>query len=176
MAFHTYSRQIDVTASPDDLFTVIESIGGRRGWLFANSLWQIRAHIDGVLGGAGARGRRDDEHLRVGDILDFWRVEEFEPNRRLRLRAEMKVPGRGWLEIACHPVSPQRTKLRCTATFEPDGIPGTLYWAMFYPAHVLIFRGLPRAIAIQAERIARRRRRHAKAPVTPGKPVRHTSV
>lgn len=159
--YRTYSRAIEVAASAADIFEVVEGIGGRRGWLFANSLWQIRAHIDGLLGGAGARGREDDDHLRTGDIVDFWRVEEFEPDKRLRLRAEMRVPGRGWLEIECQPVSQRRTQLRCTAIFEPCGISGTLYWAAFYPAHAVIFRGLPRAIAVQAERIARHKRRQS---------------
>ena len=93
------------------------------------------------------RGRRDPEDLRVGETLDFWRVEMVEPGRLIRLRAEMKVPGRAWLEFEARPESDGRTQLLQTAFFEPKGLPGLLYWYALYPIHRLIFNGLIRQIA-----------------------------
>jgi hypothetical protein len=96
------------------------------------------------------RGRRDPEELRAGDTLDFWRVEMVEPGRLIRLRAEMKVPGRAWMEFEARSEPNGQTLLLQTAFFEPKGLPGLLYWYALYPVHSLIFSGLIRGIAQRA--------------------------
>lgn len=98
------------------------------------------------------RGRRDSEDLRVGDSLDFWRVEHIEPGRVIRLRAEMRVPGRAWLEFKAEPQPEGQTRLSQTAFFEPKGLFGLIYWYALYPVHGLIFSGLIRRIAELADR------------------------
>jgi hypothetical protein len=113
--------------------------------------WQLRGIMDRLCGGVGMRrGRRDPDDLRVGDSLDFWRVELVEPGRKMRLRAEMKVPGRAWLEFETRPDSSGQTLLLQTAFFEPKGLSGLLYWYALYPFHALIFSGLISKIASEA--------------------------
>lgn len=144
------SRSAWVPVPPAIAFTPIRRIGGERGWYFAESLWRLRGFLDLLMGGAGIRrGRRDPENLAVGDALDFWRVEAFEANRRLRLAAEMKLPGRAWLEFE---VVPEGTgaRIRQTAEFDPAGLLGRAYWYGIYPLHTLVFRGMLRAIAARA--------------------------
>jgi uncharacterized protein YbjT (DUF2867 family) len=98
------SRSVVVPISPASAFRPIERIGGETGWYYGNWLWNVRGFLDLLVGGVGVRrGRRDPNHLRVGDALDFWRVEQIEPNHLLRLQAEMKVPGRAWLEFEVTP-------------------------------------------------------------------------
>lgn len=105
-----------------------------------------------VLGGVGMRrGRRDPREVRVGDAVDFWRVEAVEPDRLLRLRAEMKVPGAAWLEFRVDPVDARRSRLSQTAFFAPHGLAGLLYWYLLYPIHAVIFSGMARALARRAE-------------------------
>jgi len=128
----------------------IARIGGDRGWYFATWLWRIRGVIDLLMGGVGMRrGRRDPNAPAVGDTLDFWRVEAYEPGRRLRLAAEMKVPGRAWLEFEVEPVA-DGAVVHQTAVFEPVGLFGLFYWYALLPVHALIFGGLLRAIARHA--------------------------
>ena len=111
--------------------------------------WQLRGMVDRLCGGVGMRrGRRDPEELRVGDTLDFWRVEMVVPGRLIRLRAEMRVPGRAWLEFEARSVPGDQALLLQTAFFEPKGVPGLLYWYALYPVHSLIFSGLIRKIAV----------------------------
>jgi hypothetical protein len=143
-----------VAAGPERVFEQIERLGGQTGWLYANSLWRLRGLLDLIVGGVGMRlGRRHPRELRVGDALDFWRVEEIERPSLLRLRAEMRVPGRAWLQFE---VSPSRggggagAVLTQTAFFEPKGLPGLAYWYLLYPIHFAIFRGMLRALARQA--------------------------
>jgi hypothetical protein len=94
-------RQLIVSASPETIYKIFSGLGGKRGWLYMNWAWQIRGLIDRIAGGVGMRrGRRDPENVRIGDALDFWRVEEVEYNSLLRLRAEMKVPGKAWLQFS----------------------------------------------------------------------------
>ena len=146
------SRRRSVNAAPADVYKVVAGIGGRRGWFFANWTWRFRGMVDRLLGGAGLRrGRRHPDDLRVGDALDFWRVESIEPDRLIRLKAEMKLPGRAWLQYEIRESSNGTTQLEQTAAFIPKGLPGLLYWYGLYPVHAWIFSGLIKAISRRAE-------------------------
>jgi len=141
------SRTLRVDAAPADAFTAIERIGGRTGYYAWNSLWRMRGFLDLLAGGVGMRrGRNDPERLKAGDAVDFWRVERVEPDRLLRLAAEMKVPGRAWLEFE---VTAEGTgsRLRQTAIFDPVGFWGQAYWYVLYPIHQVVFAGMLRGIA-----------------------------
>jgi hypothetical protein len=147
------SRSIRVAAPPEKAFEPIRRIGGAAGWYYADWLWQLRGAIDLMAGGVGLRrGRRSPGDLQVGDIVDCWRVEEFVPDRRLRLAAEMKLPGHAWLEFEVIGDSTGST-IRQTATFDPVGLLGIAYWYSVYPLHQIVFRGMLRAIAAAACRI-----------------------
>ena len=147
------SRSIEVTVGGERAFAPIRMIGGRSGWYFGNWLWRVRGALDLLLGGVGMRrGRRDPGHLRLGDIVDFWRVEAVEDGRRLLLAAEMRMPGRAWLEFEVVERAPSRTTIRQTAIFDPAGVGGLLYWYALYPIHALIFGGMLRAIGALARR------------------------
>jgi len=136
-----------VAAPPERVFAEVERLGGDAGWPYANVLWRIRGLVDRLVGGVGMRlGRRDPVHLRVGDAVDFWRVEEVRRPTLLRLRAEMKVPGRAWLQYEVTPTE-GGSRLVQTAFFEPKGLPGLAYWYSLYPVHGLIFRGTVRVLA-----------------------------
>jgi len=143
------SRAVEVDVTARQAFAPIARIGGTTGWYYANALWRLRGFADLVLGGVGVRrGRRHPERLRAGDALDFWRVEEVIPDRLLRLHAEMKLPGRAWLQFEVSGDGP--VVIRQTATFDPIGLFGLLYWYALYPVHVLMFAGMLRAIARSA--------------------------
>jgi uncharacterized protein YbjT (DUF2867 family) len=143
-------QTIRVPVTPDQAFAPIRRIGGRTGWYFGNVLWRIRGLIDLMTGGVGMRrGRPDPEIPLPGSTLDFWRVEAYEPARRLRLFAEMRVPGRAWLEFRAEPDGPF-TMLRQIAQFEPRGLSGLLYWYLLWPIHEVMFRGMLRCIAAAA--------------------------
>ena len=147
-------RQRIVDASPEATFRVFSGLGGERGWLYLNWAWRLRGILDRIVGGVGfRRGRRHPDEVRVGDAVDFWRVEAVEDNRLLRLRAEMKVPGLAWLQFAAEPINEGQTRLTQTAFFAPKGLFGWLYWYGLYPIHSLIFSGLIRKIAEYAERL-----------------------
>jgi uncharacterized protein YbjT (DUF2867 family) len=149
------SRIIQASVSPAQAFAPIQRIGGENGWYFASFLWRIRGFMDLLLGGVGLRrGRRDPNTVIVGDALDFWRVESYEPNRMLGLVAEMKVPGRAWLQFEVKPAS-HGSVIRQTAIFDPAGLGGLLYWYALYPIHYCIFKGMLRRIAAIAERESR---------------------
>jgi uncharacterized protein YbjT (DUF2867 family) len=144
-------REVTVQASPGRCFDVISSLGGRNGWPAFGWLWRIRGAIDLLLGGVGMRrGRPEGRPLRTGDALDFWRVDVYEPGERLRLSAEMKIPGRAWLEFTVGP-SGRGSLVRQTAEFDPVGLTGLLYWYSLVPIHALVFRGMLEAIAQRAE-------------------------
>lgn len=148
------SHTTSAAASPRCAFTPIRQLGGRRGWYHANSLWRLRGFLDLIVGGVGMRrGRRDPEELKVGDALDSWRVEAYEPDHRLRLAAEMKLPGRAWLEFEVQ-ASNGGSEIRQTAVFDPIGLSGLLYWYGIYPFHAWIFAGMLRALARRAETLA----------------------
>jgi uncharacterized protein YbjT (DUF2867 family) len=146
------SRTLIVDVPPHAAFAPIRRIGGVTGWYYANWLWQTRGWIDLVVGGVGLRrGRRDDEQLRAGDVVDCWRVESIEPDRRLRLSAEMMLPGRAWLEFEVEPHG-EGSKIRQTAIFDPVGLAGLAYWYLVYPLHRLVFGGMLRGVAAAARR------------------------
>lgn len=145
------SRSTQVAAQSHAVFTAVERIGGANGWYYGNWLWTLRGWLDLLLGGVGMRrGRRDPERLQRGEVLDCWRVESIEPGRRLRLSAEMKLPGRAWLEFEVEPDGEQ-SRIRQTATFDPLGLWGLAYWYAVWPLHQLVFAGMLRGIAQAAE-------------------------
>ena len=149
-------RQAAVHASAEAVFSTFSGIGGQRGWFYFDWAWNIRAMMDRAIGGVGfRRGRRHPDEITVGEALDFWRVEAVEPNKMLRLRAEMKVPGRAWLQFEAHPQANGTTRLIQTAYFAPKGLSGHLYWYLLYPIHSMIFSGLIREIGHRAESLSR---------------------
>jgi uncharacterized protein YbjT (DUF2867 family)/uncharacterized protein YndB with AHSA1/START domain len=161
-----------VAAPPAAVFRAFSSLGGDRGWLAWNWAWRLRGFLDKLVGGPGLRrGRRDPQNVLPGDAVDFWRVEEVDPPRLLRLRAEMKLPGRGWLQWETSPED-GGTRLLQTAAFEPRGFPGWAYWygSQFFHAH--IFDGMSDAISKMAFEAAAAERatappRHASADGRP---------
>jgi hypothetical protein len=149
------TRSVEVSAAPSVAFAPVRRIGGRQGWYYLSWLWHVRGIIDLVLGGVGMRrGRPDPEQLRVGDPLDFWRVEAYEPDVRLRLEAEMKLPGRAWLEFEVAERDASTSTIRQTAVFDPIGLAGLLYWYGIYPLHSVIFRGMLAEVARRARQEA----------------------
>jgi hypothetical protein len=139
------TRSVPVPAAT--LFRSFVRLGGERGWLAYNWAWYLRGAVDRLFGGVGMRrGRRDPNDLRPGDSLDFWRVEQVMPGRMLRLRAEMKVPGRAWLQFEARPTGDGSSELVQTAYFAPKGLFGLLYWYALYPMHALIFSALARKV------------------------------
>lgn len=141
------SRTALVPVDPGRAFAPIQQIGGTTGWYAWNSLWQMRGYMDLLAGGVGMRrGRPASSELRAGDALDFWRVEAFEPNHLLRLVAEMKVPGRAWLEFEVTGNAKSST-IRQTAIFDPVGLTGLVYWYGLFPVHQLVFQGMLNGIA-----------------------------
>jgi len=144
-------RAVSVNAPPAACFATIERLGGRNGWFAFNGLWRLRGFLDLLVGGVGMRrGRPETRPLRVGDAVDFWRVEAYEPPRRLRLFAEMKLPGRAWLEFAVEPDGPG-SRVTQTAIFDPVGLLGRAYWYGVYPLHKLVFIGMLDGIAKRAK-------------------------
>jgi len=141
-----------VDATPEQLWSVIEGIGGAHGWYSWPLGWWARGLLDRIVGGPGLRrGRRDPFDLSVGDALDWWRVEEIEDGHRLRLRAEMRLPGLAWLELIVDTDDQGRTLFRQRALFHPRGLAGHLYWAVIRPFHGGVFGGMQRNIARAAE-------------------------
>ncbi|MFF4546979.1 SDR family oxidoreductase [Streptomyces sp. NPDC001406] len=151
-------REASVDAPADDLWRVIEGVGGNNGWYSFPLAWALRGWLDRLAGGVGLRrGRRDAQRLRVGDSLDFWRVEEIEPGHLLRLRAEMRLPGLAWLEMYAERDGNGRSRYRQRALFHPHGLLGHAYWWSVSPFHTVVFGGMARNIARAA----------ARAPLTP---------
>jgi hypothetical protein len=141
------SRTVHVERPPRIAFRPIQRIGGETGWYAWNALWRLRGFLDLLLGGVGVRrGRPSREELRIGDTIDFWRVEKFEPDHLLRLFAEMKLPGRAWLEFEVNGNESSAT-IRQTAIFDPVGLPGLFYWYGLWPLHKLVFRDMLRGIS-----------------------------
>jgi uncharacterized protein YbjT (DUF2867 family) len=147
-------RTLQVEASPDAVYRAFTSLGGERGWLYANWLWRLRGAIDRLFGGVGLRrGRRDPDNLRIGDVLDFYRVEHLEPGHMMRLRAEMRLPGLAWLQFEAHPLAVDQSLLVQTAMFAPKGLLGLLYWYLLYPIHARIFSGLVSGLTKESVKI-----------------------
>ncbi|MHC4135550.1 MAG: SDR family oxidoreductase [Planctomycetota bacterium] len=141
------SRALQVPVPPSRAFRPIRRIGGKTGWYYANWLWTVRGLVDLLAGGVGLRrGRRDPERLATGDTIDWWRVREIEADDRLRLLAEMKVPGRAWLQFEVTETE-TGSQIRQTVVFDPRGLFGLVYWYGIWPLHALIFRGMLRGIA-----------------------------
>ena len=145
-------RQEKIDAVPRKVFDTFTRLGGDQGWLYFDWAWQIRGLLDRLVGGVGLRrGRRHPSEVRVGDAVDFWRVEVIKPDHLLRLRAEMKVPGKAWLQFEVQSQDDNTSQLAQTAFFAPKGLGGFLYWYGLYPLHSLIFSGLIRKIKEIAE-------------------------
>lgn len=155
------SRVVTVKAPVAAAFAAVERIGGAHGWYSTRWLWQLRGWMDRMIDGVGmGRGRRDPDRLVVGDVLDCWRVVALEPGRRLLLSAEMKLPGNGWLEFEARPAADGRTTtLRQTASFDPLGLMGLLYWWLSWPAHQWVFAQMVNGIAGWAEQESAQRER-----------------
>jgi uncharacterized protein YbjT (DUF2867 family) len=146
------SRSVRVAVTAEEAFAPIRRIGGATGWYYADGLWRLLGFLDLLFGGVGVRrGRRDPERVLPGDAVDFWRVEAVEPPRMMRLNAEMRLPGRAWLQFEVEPDG-SSSIVRQTAIFEPRGVLGLLYWYGLTPLHALIFGGMLRAIARAAAR------------------------
>lgn len=147
------AREVRVPVSPQQAFTPIRRIGGRTGWYAANWLWSLRGGLDLLAGGVGMRrGRTNPERLRPGDVVDCWRVEQYEEPSHVRFAAEMKLPGRAWLEFEVVP-NGTGSKIRQTAIFDPIGLSGLLYWYGIYPLHSYVFAHMLRGIAEQASNV-----------------------
>ncbi len=145
-------RQRVVSAPTAEIYRVFTGIGGERGWFAWNWAWGLRGFMDKLIGGVGLRrGRRHPDELRVGEALDFWRVELVEPGKLLRLRAEMIVPGKAWLQFQVEPGEEGKALLSQIAYFAPKGISGWLYWYGLYPLHALIFSSMIKNLADRAE-------------------------
>ena len=140
--------RVRLQATPDDLWKAVSRIGGKNGWYFGDFLWQLRGLMDRVAGGVGLRrGRRHPLKIGVGDVLDFWRVLEIDPPRKLLLAAEMKTPGEALLEFQIHPLADDQVEFRMLSRFLPRGLAGILYWYALYPFHEWIFYGMLKSIA-----------------------------
>ncbi|MBN9632460.1 MAG: SDR family oxidoreductase [Actinobacteria bacterium] len=165
-AVYTDVRERSSDAGADDVWRVIEGIGGERGWYSFPLAWALRGWADKLVGGVGLRrGRRHADRLQTGDALDWWRVEHLERGSTVRLRAEMRVPGRAWLELGVRPEG-EGSRYWQRAVFFPRGLPGRLYWLAVLPFHGIVFEGMANRIVVEAERAAAARR--AGAAVTPG--------
>jgi len=146
------SWQRTVKSTPERIYHTWAGLGGKRGWLYANGAWRLRGIADRLVGGVGLRrGRRHPDQLRTGDAVDFWRVEVAEEGRLLRLRSEMKAPGRLWLQFEARSRQEDETLMIQTLYYAPKGLMGLLYWYLFYPLHASVFSGLIREVVEAAE-------------------------
>jgi uncharacterized protein YbjT (DUF2867 family) len=147
-------REQKTSASPENLWKIIEGIGGKNGYYSMPFLWEIRGLFDRLIGGVGLRrGRRDPEHLYVGETVDFWRVEKCDRGQLLRLRAEMKLPGLAWLELIVDHDESGKTIFRLRATYRPTGLIGHMYWWAVVPFHVFVFGFMVKRIPAAAEKL-----------------------
>jgi uncharacterized protein YbjT (DUF2867 family) len=150
-------RRVSTSASPAEVYAVVSSVGGHHGWFGSQLLWEIRGVLDQLIGGPGLRrGRRSPSALEVGDPVDFWRVEAADPRRRLRLHAEMRLPGDAWLTWEMVPSGDGGTLVTQTAEFRPRGLLGRLYWLAVAPFHRFVFPTLLRGITSESEQNGRR--------------------
>jgi Protein of unknown function (DUF2867) len=145
--FRDVRRESTGTVPPEKIFRAVKSIGGKKGWFHFDILWRIRGVLDKLAGGyGGSVGRRAGEDLRVGDILDVWKVIDLREGKRLLLKARMKVAGEAWLEFRI-----EGNTLVQTAYHYPKGLTGRLYWYSMVPFHAFIFRDMVRSIVRRAE-------------------------
>jgi hypothetical protein len=143
---YTSSYSLLTGKGASSLFRSICRIGGKRGWFHNNWMWRLRGIVDRSLMGVGTlRGRRSNTELRVNDVVDFWRVEDLADDKRLLLRAEMKLPGRAWLEFLIDGEA-GKNRLSVKAFYQPKGLAGKIYWYLFLPFHHIIFIDLIRQI------------------------------
>ena len=148
------SRLVSLSSPPESAFEPICRIGGTTGWYYGDWLWRLRGWMDSMVGGIGMRrGRRHPEQIQVGDAVDCWRVEAFEPHHRLLLALEMRMPGRGWLEFEVNGNGSGST-IRLTATYDSGGLLGCLYWYLTYPFHERLFTGMLRGIGAATRSLA----------------------
>ncbi|MGA5900377.1 SDR family oxidoreductase [Streptomyces venetus] len=172
-SLYTDHRELEADVAPDALWQVVEGIGGENGWYSFPLAWAVRGRLDRLAGGVGLRrGRRDARRLRAGDCLDFWRVEEIQRGRLLRLRAEMRLPGLAWLEMRVDSDAGGPVRYRQRAHFHPHGLLGHLYWWGVSPFHAVVFGGMARnivraAIRLQEERTAARESGTASGTASP---------
>lgn len=146
------TRELVVPYPPEVVFQPIIQMGGSKGYYAYNFLWRLRGFLDLLVGGVGfRRGRRDQEKLSPGDVVDFWRVEEVKPPNLLRLKAEMKLPGRAWLEFYVEPCK-EGSKITQRAVFDPIGVLGIAYWYLLYPFHHFVFNGMLNGIIKQVKK------------------------
>lgn len=149
----SHAHVLDIGAPVRAVYRVFTGIGGGRGWFYGQWLWQLKALQDRLVGGIGMRrGRRNPDVIHQGEALDSWRVERVMEDRMMLLRAEMRLPGKGWLQFEAVPRGEAASTLRLTAYFEPHGLFGSVYWYGLYPAHVYMFRGLALEIKARAEK------------------------
>jgi hypothetical protein len=147
-------RECVIEASPDRVFALLETVGGKNGWFYCDILWRFRGLVDRLIGGVGmSRGRPRPIGIEAGDVIDFWRVERVEAQRAVLLRAEMKLPGAAWLQFELQTQASGHTLLRCCAWFQPRGLTGEIYWYALYPIHMAIFKGMINRIKQRAEGI-----------------------
>ena len=147
-------RSAPIESSATSAFQAFGSLGGPAGWLALNWAWRLRGALDRMVGGVGMRPqRRLERELRAGDTVDFWTVDKLQPDRRLRLRADLRLPGQAWLEFAVRELPSGVRLLIQTAIYAPKGLLGVLYWMLLYPAHRLIFGRLHRRLIERARQI-----------------------
>ena len=148
-------RQLSLDLPAEAVWRAVARLGGKRGWLYLDGLWRLRSLLDRLLGGPGMRGRPDGEVLHLGSLVDFYTVDALEPGRYLRLRADLKAPGLGWMEWRVTPRPEGGTTLVQTAYFAPKGLPGFAYWYLLGPVHRMVFGGLIRRLARKAVELTR---------------------
>jgi uncharacterized protein YbjT (DUF2867 family) len=148
--FFMEGRQIWLKVGTGAVYRAVTGLGGRRGWLYLDWLWKLRGWFDRLIKGPGLRGRRVEDDLVEGDVLDFYRVEALEKNTLVRLKSELKAPGLGWMEWRIHPQPEGDVFLSQIAYFAPKGAIGFLYWYLLLPVHRLVFAGLIKALARRA--------------------------
>lgn len=147
------TRQKIISSKPSEVYKVFSELGGSNGWP-CNLAWRFRAAIDRIIGGVGMRrGNSGKSQIRLGDTIDFFRIVKIEPNRMIRLKAEMKLPGDGWLQFEAREDGDNHTALVQTVFFAPKGLLGLIYWYIVSPVHKLIFAGMIDEIAAKAEDI-----------------------
>ena len=149
-------RRVETEVEPEAVYATFAGLGGKRGWYYANWLWQLRGFFDRLAGGVGMRrGRRSEDEIQAGDVLDGYTVEKADPGHMIRLRNDMKAPGPAWMQFEVLISRNGKTLFIQTAFFEPHGLAGLAYWYGLYPFHQIIFNGLPREIIKHSESVAR---------------------